>query len=72
MIETIDMSAISARCLQEKTGSCQGCPIMADLVLERTRAIPEQREFIAQRVAAQLCPEGNRMILPEESKRSIW
>lgn len=56
------------RCIQEATGSCQGCN-MLDMVLERTQGLPKQQQSsVVERINKSLCPEGNQIIIPPEER----
>ena len=57
-----------SQCLQEKTGSCAGCP-MQNQAAEQLKRVGS---IDIRSLSKQLCPEGNTMQMPRIQKRSIW
>lgn len=61
-----------ARCLQERIGSCKGCPIQ-EIAINKIRAAKEGTvPSIIRRIIKAYCPEGNTMQLPKRPRQSIW
>lgn len=57
-------------CLRQKIGSCGGCEVL-EIVQQKTPRREIDPEVIS-RVAETYCPEGEKPVLPDTPKQSIW
>jgi len=64
--------ATAEKCLQQRIGSCTGCPVLG-IVLDRRRSMPvaEEQELVSK-VSRELCPEGTTMQVAARPESSVW
>lgn len=59
----------NAECLRQKTGSCGGCEVLGIIQRPPSTEIDQGR---LREIADTYCPEGEKPVLPEMPKQSIW
>ncbi|MDP2638292.1 MAG: hypothetical protein Q8P26_04490 [Candidatus Levybacteria bacterium] len=58
-------------CLQQKIGSCSGCPIQEMAIEKMRQKSTDEKPAVVRRISNQLCPEGIIMQMPKLQKQSI-
>lgn len=59
-------------CLQQRIGSCAGCPIQ-ELAINKARTVlATDQPAVILRINEQYCPNGLKIQMPKRQKQSIW